>query len=102
MQGCLSITREQMGAVAFVSSYPTRQLSCGTRAGVDQARAGAWEVGQGPHGPAACLAPTEGASDVVSFWRGWKLPFMAVICLGAVGHGDRVLLSAWQAGGMSV
>lgn len=34
MQGCLSTTKKQMGAVAFVSPYPTRQLSCGTRAAV--------------------------------------------------------------------
>lgn len=34
MKGCLSITGEQMGTVAFVSTYPTRQLSCGTRAAV--------------------------------------------------------------------
>lgn len=28
MQRCLNITREQMGTVAFVSTYPTHQLSC--------------------------------------------------------------------------
>lgn len=34
MQGCLSITGEQMGAVVFVSTYPTHQLSCGTSTAV--------------------------------------------------------------------
>lgn len=38
MQGCLSVNREQMGTVAFVSTYPTRQLSRSTKAGVTQLR----------------------------------------------------------------
>lgn len=38
MWGCLSVNGEQMGAVAFVSTYPTRQLSCHTKAGVTQLR----------------------------------------------------------------
>ena len=38
MQDCLNINREQMGTAAFVSTYPTRQLSCSTKAGVTQLR----------------------------------------------------------------
>lgn len=38
MQGCLSINGEQMGPAAFVSTYPTHQLSCSTKAGVTQLR----------------------------------------------------------------
>lgn len=38
MQGCLSVSGEQMGTAAFVSTYPTRQLSCSTKAGVTQLR----------------------------------------------------------------
>lgn len=38
MQGCLSVNGEQMGTAAFVSTYPTCQLSGGTKAGVTQPR----------------------------------------------------------------
>lgn len=38
MWGCLSIHGEQMGTLAFVSTYPTCQLSSRTKAGVTQLR----------------------------------------------------------------
>lgn len=66
------------------------------------AEAGAWEVGDSLCSPAACRAPMEGCSDVASFWRSWKLPFMTVICLGAVGYSKHVVLSAWLAKEKSV
>lgn len=38
MQGCLRVNGKQMGTAAFVSTYPIRQLSCRTKAGVTQLR----------------------------------------------------------------
>lgn len=84
MQGCLSINGEQMATVAFVSTYPTRQLSSSTKAGVTQLR---WAGLVRGRSETACTAQLlawllQGrVSDVASFWSSWKLPLLTVICL---------------------
>lgn len=99
MQGCLSISTEQMAnrhLSPFIQHVSLVQCQSWCDP-AEMAKAGVWEVSDSLHFSAACLAPAEGVSNVASFWSSWKLPFVTVICLWAVGYSKCALLSAWLA-----
>lgn len=81
MQGCLSTNGKQMGTVAFVSAYPTHQISCNTKAGVTEQR---WLGLMHRRSETACIAQLL----VWLLQRG----FLMWLCSGV----DRNCLSWWS------